>query len=101
HRRLSRSFKSTQTGVREPHYFTIGFCGGTVFGSYGKLSIVWTRFPAGSIMRGVTKIIRFFFCVLLDSLRNSRPKNGRSPSTGTLSLCLVTFSDNNPPSTTV
>src|SRR5205814_5424124 len=38
---------------------------------------------------------------LLDSLRNSRPKNGRSPSTGTLSLCFFTFSVSNPPRTTV
>ena len=57
--------------------------------------------PAGSMIVGVTKIIRFFFCEELDSLRNKRPTSGRSPRTGTLSFSLVTFSAINPPSTTV
>jgi hypothetical protein len=41
---------------------------------------------AGSMIVGVTKITRFFLRVIEDSLRNSRPTIGRSPSTGTLSL---------------
>src|SRR6267154_2949283 len=84
-----------------PPYFTNGACGGTLFGSYGRLSIAWTGLPAGSMIRGVTKMSRFFFCVLLDSLRNSRPMKGRSPNIGTLSFVLVTFSESKPPSTTV
>src|SRR5947207_4449479 len=52
-------------------------------------------------MRGVTKMIRFFFSVWLDSLRNSLPRKGMSPSTGTLSLCFFTSSVSKPPNTTV
>ena len=50
---------------------------------------------------GVTKITKFFLRVIEDSLRNSRPTIGRSPSTGTLSLTFWTSSANNPPKTTV
>src|SRR5580765_2068079 len=82
-------------------YFTKGACGGTLFGSYGRLSMVWTGLPAGSMIRGVTKMSRFFFSVLLASLRNNRPTNGRSPNIGTLSFVFLTSSASKPPSTTV
>src|SRR6185295_5085656 len=61
----------------------------------------FTRLPAGSMMVGVTNMTRFFFVVLEDSLRKSRPINGRSPNTGTLSLTLVDVSPSRPPRTMV
>src|SRR5258708_5188212 len=61
---------------------TVGFWTGTPVLANGISSSECSRLPAGSIMVGVTKIMR-------------------SPSTGTLSLSLVTFSAIKPPSTTV
>ena len=52
-------------------------------------------------MVAVTKIIRFFFCVVLLWLWNRRPTSGRSPSAGTLSLIVCTCEEISPPMTTV
>src|ERR1043166_1719304 len=67
----------------------------------GISSRVCIGFPAGSIIVGVTKIIRFFLLDWLDSPRNARPAIGKSPSHGILSLIFTTFSVMSPPSATV
>src|SRR5439155_21425758 len=73
-----RVFQSLVTTVSRPPYFTKGAWGGTLFGSYGRLSSVWTGLPAGSMIRGATTMIRFSFWVLLDSLRTNRPTTVKS-----------------------
>src|SRR5439155_18904371 len=78
-----------------------GGCGGMELWAKGISSSECIGFPAGSMMVGVMKIMRFFLDVFFDSVRKNRPKKGRSPSTGTLSLMLVTFSEMRPPRATV
>src|SRR5205085_1061311 len=74
------------------HGFT-GLWGGMVVCAKGISSSEWRRLPAGSIIVGVTKMRRFFLMLCDDSLRKRRPASGKSPSSGTLSLVLVTFSE--------
>ena len=50
---------------------------------------------------GVMKTSSLRFWAFLDSLRNSLPTTGRSPSTGTLSFVVTTRSVTRPPSTSV
>src|SRR5216117_1938961 len=82
-------------------YGLIGRCVGIPTCAKGRSSSTCTRFPAGSMIVGVTNISRFFFVVTDDSLRKNRPASGKSPSNGTLSLVRVEFSEMSPPRTTV
>ena len=77
------------------------FCGGMVDGSNGRSDPVWTGFPAGSTIVGVTKSTTCLFVREAGLFSKRRPNNGMSPRTGILLVILLKLSETKPPSISV